>query len=271
MRTSFRPRLLAAALAVVAAAALAFSPATLAADITDIGFVDQAALSNIAAFQSANRQLAAYKADLDRQFAAQIRNERDQNVQARIAQQFQNRLADKQRALFAPLFERAQVAIASVASSKNLSVVVDKRIIIFGGQDVTQSVVDLLQGPGDPIPPVTTPPPSSVGFVDQTQIDAIPRIKAANDDFQKFQQDQQTDAQQKMKAAKTDDDRRKIIEDLRQAVADKQKQEIQPLVDQTRDAIASVAKKRGLILVIDRGNLIYGGTDVTADVTAALK
>ena len=35
--------------------------------------------------------------------------------------------------------------------------------------------------------------------------------------------------------------------------------------------MSSVAQKRGLILVIDRGNVIYGGTDITADVTSALK
>ena len=148
---------------------------------------------------------------------------------------------------------------------------VDKRIVIVGGQDVTSSVVDLLTGPGDPIPPVNTPPPSSVGYVDQTQIDAIPKLKAANDDFQKFQADQQTQAQAKLKSAKTDADRQQVLKDYQSALADKQKQEIAPLVDQTRSAIAGVAKKRGLLLVIDRSNLIYGGTDITSDVTSALK
>jgi outer membrane protein len=270
MRTSFSHRL-ALSLGALLLCFGAFSPATLAADVTDIGFVDQAALSNIPSFTGANRQLAAYKAQLDRQFASRMKGIRDANVQARIAQEFQNKLATKQRELFGPLFQRAQVAIASVASSKNLSVIVDKRIMIVGGQDVTGNVVDLLNGPGDPIPPVNTPPPSSVGFVDQTQIDAIPKLKAANDDFQKFQADAQTQAQTKMKTAKNDADRQQILKDYQAAVADKQKQEIAPLVDQTRSAIAGVAKKHGLLLVIDRSNLIYGGTDITTDVTNALK
>jgi Skp family chaperone for outer membrane proteins len=270
MRISFTNRL-AVAFAALLLGFGAFAPATLAADVTDIGFVDQAALSNISSFTNANRELAAFKAQLDRQFAARMHGVHDANVQARIAQEFQNKLAVKQRELFGPLFARAQVAIASVASSKNLSVIVDKRIIIVGGQDITANVVDLLTGPGDPIPPVNTPPPSSVGFVDQTQIDAIPKLKAANDDFQKFQADQQTQAQAKLKSAKTDADRQQVLKDYQAALADKQKQVIQPLVDQTRSAIAGVAKKRGLLLVIDRSNLIYGGTDITSDVTNALK
>jgi len=269
MRT-FRGRF-GAAFATLALGLGTFMPATLAADVTDIGYVDQAALSNVAAFTAANRQLASFKAVLDRQFAQRIRGVRDQGAQARIAQEFQAKLATRQRELFAPLFERAQVAIASVASSKNLSVVIDKRIVIVGGQDVTGNVVDLLNGPGDPAPPVNTPPPSSVGFVDQAQIDAIPKLKSVNDDFQKFQAQAQSDAQSKLKGAKSDADRQAILKDYQAALADKQKQEIAPLVDQTRAAIADVARKRGLLLVIDRSNLIYGGTDITSDVTSALK
>jgi Skp family chaperone for outer membrane proteins len=35
--------------------------------------------------------------------------------------------------------------------------------------------------------------------------------------------------------------------------------------------MSDVAHKRNLALVIDRANIIYGGTDITADVTAELK
>lgn len=259
------------ATAAFALAASLFAPATLAADVVDIGYVDQAALSNIRSFTDANRSLAGFKGDLDRQFARRMRAVHDQNAQARIAQEFQNKLSSRQRELFGPLFARAQVAIASVASSKNLSVIVDKRIVIFGGQDVTSNVIALLSGPGDPIPPVNSPPPSSVGFVDQAQIDAVPKLKAANDDFQKFQVAQQQAAQAKIKGAKTDADRQAVLKDYQAALADKNKSTIAPLVDKTRDVIADVAKKKKLLLVIDRSNLIYGGTDITSDVTSALK
>ncbi len=265
------PHRLVTAFGAFALAAAALAPATLAADVTDIGFVDQAALANVRSFTDANRELAQYKAGLDRQFSQQMHGTRDQGTQARIAQAFQNKLAIRQRELFAPLFSRAQVAIASVASSKNLSVILDKRIMVYGGQDVTQSVIALLSGPGDPIPPVSTPPPSSVGYVDQSQIDNVPQLKSANDDMLKYQSQQQQAAQAKMKSAKTDAERQQILKDYQNALADKQKQEMTPLVDKTRDAIAGIAKKKGLVLVVDRSNLIYGGTDITSDVTAALK
>lgn len=254
-----------------AVAAATLAPASLAADVTDIGYVDQSALANVGPFTAANRQLGAYKVGLDRQFARRLRGVRDAATQQRVAAEFQQKLADRQRALFGPLFAKAQVAIAAVASNKNLSVIVDKRIVIVGGTDVTGDVVSLLSGPGDPVRPVNSPPPSSVGYVDQAQIDAVPSLKSANDDFQKFQASQQQDLQGKLRGARSNADRQQLLATYQGALADKQKQTIEPLVNKTRDAIADVAKKKGLLLVIDRTNLIYGGTDITSDVTSELK
>jgi len=269
MRIKFHK--MAGALLALGFAAGALAPATLAADVTDIGYVDQGAISSLPAFQAANRQLGSYKATLDKQFAARVRGVKDPNVQARVAQQFQNLFGRRQQALVAPLVQRAQIAIASVASSRNLSVVVDKRIIIVGGQDITKPVMDLITGVGDPVPPVNTPAPSSVGYVDQNAIDAVPAIKSANEDFQKFQNQQQQAAQTKLRSARSEADKEAIVKDMRKTLADKAKQSLDPVVDRTRNTIADVARKRGLVLVIDRSNLIYGGTDITTDVTNALK
>jgi outer membrane protein len=258
-------------IAVVLIAAMLAAPRALAADNLDIGFVDQSALAAIPRFAAANRQIAAYKAELDREFAQAVRAARSSDDQARIAQDFQNRFAERQRALLGPLFARAQVAVASIASSKNLSVVLDKRIVIYGGQDITKDVIDLVTGIADPVPPVSTPPPSRVGFIDQTQINALPAFKTAEDTFAKFQADQQRAAQEKMRGARSDSDRSKIMTDYQSSMAAEQKSTLQPLIDRTTSVVADVAQKRNLILVVDRGNIIYGGTDVTADVTAALK
>jgi Skp family chaperone for outer membrane proteins len=207
---------------------------------------------------------------LQKQYIGRARNA-SQSEQQRLGAEFQKKMADKQRSVLGPLFARAQVAIASVASSKNLSVVVDKQIMIVGGQDITSPVKDLLTGVGEPVPPVNTPAPSTVGYVDQQQIDAVPSIKTAADEFQKFKATQDAAAAAKFKNAKNQADRDAIMKDYQKTLTDKQNQTLKPLVDRTRAAMASVASKRGLILVIDRASVIYGGTDITADVTSALK
>jgi outer membrane protein len=192
-------------------------------------------------------------------------------AQAQLAQEFQARMAQEQQRLVGPLFGKAQIAIASVASSKNLSVIVDKRIVVFGGTDITPNVRDLMTSPGDPVPPASTPAPSSVGYVDQRAIDGLAKVKSVQDDFARFKTDQEKAAQEKLKSAKTDADRQAIFADYRKTLDAKSEQVIKPVVDQTRSVIGDVAKKKGLTLVIDRGNIIYGGQDITADVTAALK
>src|ERR1700677_874029 len=184
---------------------LASAPAVLAQDAADIGYVDQNALSNIPSFAAAKRQIDAYGANLQKSYIARARGA-SQAEQQRLSAQFQQQIADKQRQLLGPIFARAQVAIASVASSHNLSIVVDKQIIIVGGQDITGPVRDLLTGVGEPVPPVNTAPPSTVGFVDQTQIDALPSIKSAAADFQKFKAAQDQAAAAKFKSAKTQAD-----------------------------------------------------------------
>lgn len=259
-------------LAACAALALAFAAtsAARAADTTGIGYVDQAALSALPAFSTAKRAFDAYGANLQAQYLARARNA-SAAEQARLSREFQSKVADKQRSLFGPLFGRAQVAIASVASSKNLSVVVDKQIMIVGGTDITNDVRTLLTGVADPVPPITGPPPSTVGYVDQTQIDAVPSIKSAAGDFAKFKTAQDQAAASRFKNAKTQADRDAVLKDYQKALLDKQNQTLKPLVDKTTAAMADVARKHGLMLVIDRSNIIYGGTDITADVTSALK
>lgn len=260
----------AVALAFVLGAAIVAAPAIAATDVTDIGSLDQNALASIPAFQAANRQLSEYGTSLQRQYLARAKNQ-SQAQQQRLGNEFQSKMAEKQRSLFGPLFAKAQVAIASVASSKNLSVVVDKRIVVFGGQDITGNVRDLLTGVGDPVPPASTPPPSKVGYVDQAAIDATPKVKAATDDFRKFQGDQEKATADRLKTAKTDADRDTILKDYRKTLDDRQNKTLKPLVDSTRGAIADVAKARGLILVIDKGNVVFGGTDITKEVTDKLK
>ena len=259
-------------LAAAAFAALLAAPAAIAADLTDVGYLDQAAVGALPQFQRANAQVNQFKAQLDPQFAAAMKRARNDADRQRIQGDFQQKFLDEQRQVLGPLFARAQTAIAQIASNQRLSVVVDKRIVVFGGQNITKSVVDLVNGPGPVVPPASTPPPAVIGFVDQSQIDQLPKIKAANDNFLKFAADARQSAMQKMQAAKNNQQQQQqIFQQYQKSLTDEQNRTLKPLVDQTRAAMANVAGQKHLILVIDRADIIYGGADITADVQNALK
>src|SRR5579875_2022633 len=123
-----------------AAAALLFmtaTPGAIASDLSGVGYLDQAAVGSLPQFQSANQQVAAYKAQLDQQFASAMRSAKSDAQRQQIQGEFQQKFLDKQQELLGPLFARAQAAIAQVAAKQKLSVVVDKRIVIYGGTNIT--------------------------------------------------------------------------------------------------------------------------------------
>ena len=257
------------AAAVAAAVALFVAPQALATDISDVGFVDQSAIGNLPQFQAARQQFTQYQQTLTAQFQAAIRGKNPADQQA-ISAQYQQKAVAAQHQLFDQLFARAQTAIAEVSANKGLNVVVDKSIVIYGGMDITKDVVDAINQPGAIVPPVNSPAPSEIGFVDQQQIDALPKMKAANDTFMQDRQQLQSQLTQAL-AGKTDAEKPAIIQSFNQKLNDDQKKVIQPLVDQTTKAISDVAKTKGLLLVVDQANRVYGGTDVTADVIKALQ
>lgn len=246
------------------------TPAAIAADLTDVGYIDQAELANVPVFVAANRQLQGYKAQLDAQFASAMRGASSDADKQRISLQFQQAYSDKQREIVGPLFQRAQLAIAQVAAVRNLSVVVDKRIVIYGGQDITKDVETMFLSNEAIQPPAATPPPSEIGFVDQSVLDGLPKVKAANDQMAQFAATQRQLFAPKMALAHSDAEKQQILQQFNKTVSDKQDQLLKPLTDQVKAATAAVASSKKLILVVDRADIISGGTDITADVQNAL-
>jgi outer membrane protein len=199
-----------------------------------------------------------------------MRGARSDADKQRVSLQFQQEFSDKQRELLNPLLARAQAAIATVAASKKLSVIVDKRIVIYGGVDVSKDVIDLVRGTQALAAPAASPGPSEIGFVDENALDTSQKVKDANDALAKFAQDQRAAAAQKLKSASNDVQKQQIMADYQKTMSDKQEALLKPLVDQTKSVTANVAKSKNLLLVIDRADIIYGGTDITQDVQSAL-
>jgi outer membrane protein len=257
-------------LLIAAALIPAWAPASTATDLTDIGYVDQSAFATLPLFASARQQLASFQTQLNGQYAAAMRSARSNADKQRVYNQFQARFSDEQRILFGPLFERVNLAIASVASTRKLSVVVDKRIIIYGGQDVTRDVVKLLQSNQTILPLGTAPPPSPIGYVDPTAFQNSPEAKSANDQMTAFVRQQQRIYGSQLAHATTDQQKQQIAAAYNKAVADEQTKVLKPVVDHEQSVAAGVARSKGLLLIIDHADILYGATDITADVQNAL-
>lgn len=77
--------------------------------------------------------------DMQKQFEQQSANMNDQQKQE-LFQKMQDDLSKKHEEIYKGIKDKVDGAIGSVATTKNLSVVVDKRVVLYGGTDITDQV-----------------------------------------------------------------------------------------------------------------------------------
>ncbi len=114
-------------------------------------------------------------------------------------------------------------------------------------------------------------PTSNIGVVDQQQVVQSNPVLSA--DYQaKMQQtatDMQKDFEEKSKDM-SDADKEKLFSDMQKQFNEKRMDIEKEMQNKVDEAVKSVASKKGLTLVVDKAAVIYGGNDITKDVTDAL-
>jgi outer membrane protein len=79
------------------------------------------------------------------QAKAAIDKESDNNKKAEIFQAMRKEIAEEEQKLMQPLFKDIDLAVRTVASAKQVTVVVDKTALFYGGVDITDDVVQELK------------------------------------------------------------------------------------------------------------------------------
>ena len=172
-----------------------------------------------------------------------------------------------------PLRLKAEAAIAQAAKKQGASVVLDKKIVVYGVPDITEEVTKALASDGE----ITMPEGDAkedaktapIGYFDQNIVRNLKVFKEAEVELfqernklmqsmqeevakakEKGQEPSQAEVQAMMKAA---DARLKSL----------QQQKLTPLNKAVTDAVAQVAKDEGLSLVLDTQHVMYGGRNLT--------
>ena len=99
---------------------------------------------------------------------------------------------------------------------------------------------------------------------------AAPGLADAQTQLQQAAEDSRKEFEEKSKDM-SDADKQKLAAEYQKKLEDKQKELIEPVKKEVDDAIVAVGKTKGLTVVVNQGAVVYGGLDVTADVTAQLK
>lgn len=93
----------------------------------------------------AQKQLQQAGEDMQKQFEEQSANMTDEQKQE-LFQKMQGDMAKKQEELYKGVKDKVDTAIGNVANTKGLSLVVDKRVVLYGGTDITDQVTKELNG-----------------------------------------------------------------------------------------------------------------------------
>ena len=111
---------------------------------------------------------------------------------------------------------------------------------------------------------------SAVGVVDYRQVGSQhPQLAAASAEMQKAAQEAQADFESKS-ANMNDQEKSDYYQQTSQRLQQKNEELMEPIEKSIQDAVKSVAEKKGLSVVIDKGAVVYGGQDITQDVIKQL-
>ncbi|ERL25157.1 OmpH family outer membrane protein [Mitsuokella sp. oral taxon 131] len=91
--------------------------------------------------QSANAEMQTAVQDAQKEFEEKSANMSDQEKND-YYQQTQERLQQKNQELMEPIQQSIEDAVKKVSETKGLSVVLEKSTVVYGGQDITQDVIN---------------------------------------------------------------------------------------------------------------------------------
>ena len=128
-----------------ASAASSKKSSAAAANIDSVGIVDRGEiLNNHPGLEKARRQLADLARQKENEAKAAADKETDTAKKAQAVQAKRMELAQEEQKLMAPIYRDCEQAVREVAVKKKLTLVLDKFVVLIGGVDITQDVIQQL-------------------------------------------------------------------------------------------------------------------------------
>ena len=135
------------AVAILLTGGIAFAAATAPKASTGdvIGVIDsQAIVSKHPKFEDAMKQLQQVMRDKENEARTAVEKEPDQAKKAQIMQTKRMEAAREEQRLMEPIYKDCQEAVRVIAKQRNVTIVLEKSSVYFGGEDITDYVVQQL-------------------------------------------------------------------------------------------------------------------------------
>ena len=113
--------------------------------ISGVGIVDRGdILNNHPKLEQIRQQLANIARQKENEAKAAADKETDTAKKAQAVQAKRMELAQEEQRLMAPIYRDCEQAVREVAVKKKLTLVLDKFVVLIGGEDITQDVIQQL-------------------------------------------------------------------------------------------------------------------------------
>lgn len=126
------------------AASVVMAGAAFASDVVGIVDFDRAMVQHPKMAQ-VQKQLKEFGAAKEKEAQAAIDKEKDNNKKGQIFQAKRMEVLQEQEKLMGPLLKDVDLAIRTVAAQKKITVVLDTKVVFFGGKEITDAVITELK------------------------------------------------------------------------------------------------------------------------------
>jgi outer membrane protein len=241
------------------------------APVKKVASIDESVVYQMDMFTKANEELDKWAEETSKKYQEEVKDGTDEE-KAQKFQEFQAELEIKTNETLNPLKEKARAAVATAAKDKGVTVVLDKKIIVYGVPEITDDVKALLESGKE----LTYPEENEeeikkapIGYFDQNIVRNLKVFKEAEMELIQDRNAMLTKMREELQKAEKEGKQpgpaeiqamQKAIEARLESL---QQQKLTPLLKAVNDSVEEVAKAEGLSLVLDTQHVMYGGRNLT--------
>lgn len=233
-----------------------------------VGAVDQEVLMGLDEFKKAQKDIEKLSDDFRKEAEKKLpKNPKDWGTKdQQWLTEKRTEVQKKQNAIMEPLQQRQEAAVLKVSRDHKLTVMLDKRIVVYGVADYTDEVKKLFQGKeeikvGDEVDTSKSP----IGYFDQDVVRSLKVFGLVGTQVQRKQIElmkKLEEAKGKVSAAEL-----QVLQSNASAELEAyQEQLMTELLSKVNDSVKEVAEGQGLALVLDKQHVLQGGRNMTSEV-----
>ena len=111
-----------------------------------------------------------------------------------------------------------------------------------------------------------------IGVIDsQMVVTQHPKFESAMKELQTISRKKEEEARAAAEKEKDENKKAQLVREKRAELAKEEQRIMQPIIENAQLAVRTVAKKKGLTVVLEKASVYVGGIDITQDVIQELK